>query len=74
MATKIKDTRKEFREMSGEMLTTREGELRSELFKLRTGEATEKVKDTSKYKKIKHDIARIQTLRAQQLKTTKAKA
>jgi len=72
MATKTKDTLKELRQMSGEMLTTREGELRTELFKLRTGEATEKTKDTSKFKKIKRDIARIETLRrAEQMKNSK---
>ncbi len=69
------DTLKEFRKMATDQLEERERELRRDLFKLRTGEATEKVKDTSKSGKIKKDIARIKTiLRQQELKTSKAKA
>jgi len=70
------DPLKEFRKMPGDELAQREQELRSELFKLRTGEVTEKTKDTSKFKKIKKDIARIQTIRQQteSKKNQKAKA
>jgi large subunit ribosomal protein L29 len=70
------DTLKEFRKMPGDELAQREQELRSELFKLRTGEVTEKTKDTSKFKKIKKDIARIQTIRreTENKKNQKAKA
>jgi len=69
------ETLKEYRKMANDQLQERERELRQELFKLRTGEATEKVKDTSRFGKIKKDIARIQTiLRDQELKTSKAKA
>jgi large subunit ribosomal protein L29 len=64
---------KEFRKMAGDELAQRETELRTELFKLRTGEATEKTKDTSKFRKIKKDIARIQTIRREQ-ESQKAKA
>ena len=60
------DTLKEFRKMPTDQLQHREQELRSELFKLRTGGAIEKVKDTSQFRKIKKDIARIQTLLRQQ--------
>ena len=51
-----------FRKMPKDELLEREGELRAELFKLRTGSATEKVKDSSQFRKIKKDIARIQTI------------
>jgi large subunit ribosomal protein L29 len=62
---------KEFRKMANDELKHREQELRSELFKLRTDLATEKAKDTSKFGKIKKDIARIKTiLREQELKTS----
>ena len=63
------DTLKEFRKMAPDLLREREQELRSELFKLRTGGATEKVENTSQFVKIKRDVARIQTiLREQELK------
>jgi large subunit ribosomal protein L29 len=72
MATK---TLEEFRKMAPDLLKEREGELRTELFKLRTGNSTEKVKNTSQFKKIKKDVARIQTLRREQeLKNSKKKA
>ena len=67
------ETLKEFRKMAKDQLAEREQELRTELFKLRTTNATEKVKDTSQFRKIKKDIARIQTiLREQELKNAKA--
>ena len=67
------ETLKEFRKLTQSDLKNREQELRTELFKLRTGEVTEKVKDTSKFQKIKKDIARIQTiLRQQEMTKTKA--
>jgi large subunit ribosomal protein L29 len=67
---------KEFRKMPADKLKEREQELRTELFKLRTGGATEKVKDTSKFKKVKKDIARIMTILGEQApkKSVKAKA
>jgi len=71
MATK---TLEEFRKMAPDLLKEREGELRTELFKLSTGNSTEKVKNTSQFKKIKKDVARIQMiLREQELKTSKPK-
>lgn len=67
------ETLKEFRKMAKDQLAEREQELRTELFKLRTTSATEKVKDSSQFRKIKKDIARIKTiLRDQELKTAKA--
>jgi len=72
MATK---TLEEFRKMAPDLLREREEELRTELFKLRTGNSTEKVKNTSQFKKIKKDVARIETiLREKELKTTRQKA
>ncbi len=67
------ETLKEFRKMAKDQLAEREQELRTELFKLRTTNATEKVKDNSQFQKIKKDIARIKTiLREQETKTAKA--
>ena len=67
------ETLKEFRKMAKDQLAEREQELRTELFKLRTTGATEKVKDHSQFRKVKKDIARIKTiLREQELKTAKA--
>jgi large subunit ribosomal protein L29 len=64
---------KEFQKMANDQLKAREAELRDELFKLRTGATTEKVKDTTRPGKIKKDIARIQTiLRAQEMKKAQA--
>lgn len=60
---------KEFRKMAPDQLVEREKELRTELFKLRTQTATEKVKDVSQFRKIKRDIARVLTLRRQSVKT-----
>ena len=56
------ETLKEFRKMATDQLKEREQELRSELFKLRTTSATEKVKDNSRFQKVKKDIARILTI------------
>jgi large subunit ribosomal protein L29 len=70
MATEIL---KEYRKMAKDELEEKQRELRTDLFKLNTGGATEKVKDTSKFRKIKKDIARIQTiLREAELKKAKA--
>ena len=64
---------KEFRKMAKDQLAEREQELRNELFKLKTTNATEKVKDVSQFRKIKKDIARIKTIqREQENKTAKA--
>ena len=57
------ETLKEFRKMAADQMTEREKELRTELFKLRTGEKSDKEKDTSRASKIKKDIARILTIR-----------
>ena len=65
---------KEFRKMAKDQLVEREQELRTELFKLRTTNATEKVKDSSQFRKIKKDIARIKTIQRQQETNKTAKA
>jgi len=57
---------KELKELDSKQLQEREAELRKELFDLKTHAATEKVKDTSEFKKIKKDIARIKTLQGSQ--------
>jgi large subunit ribosomal protein L29 len=54
---------KEYRKLAADELAEREQELRMELFKLRTGEKTDKEKDTSRAGKIKKNIARILTIR-----------
>jgi large subunit ribosomal protein L29 len=56
------ETLKEFRKMAVDELKEREQELRTELFKLKTQSATEKVQDVSQFRKIKKDIARILTI------------
>jgi large subunit ribosomal protein L29 len=66
------ETLKEYRKMAVDELGQKEAELRGELFKLRTGGATEKVKDTSRTSKLKKDIARIKTiLRERELDNSK---
>lgn len=57
---------KEFKNLDATSLAEREAELRKKLFTLRTQASTEKVKDLSQFKKVKHDIARIQTIRRAQ--------
>lgn len=57
---------KEFKNLDAAALAEREAELRKKLFTLRTQAATEKVTDLSQFKKVKHDIARIQTIRRSQ--------
>jgi len=71
MATK---TLNEFKKMAPDLLKEREQELRTELFKIRTGGASEKVKDTTKARKVKRDIARILTIRRSQEVKTSQKA
>jgi len=65
---------KEFRKMAKDQLAEREQELRNELFKLKTTNATEKVKDVSQFRKIKKDIARIKTIQREQETNKTAKA
>jgi large subunit ribosomal protein L29 len=67
------ETLKEFRKMAPDQLAAREQEIRSELFTLKTRSATEKVKDLSQFKKLKKDIARILTIRAESAKKAKTK-
>ncbi len=62
----------ELKNLNADQLTAKEQELRTELFHLKTGNSTEKVKDVSKFKKIKKDIARILTLQQQHKIAAKA--
>jgi large subunit ribosomal protein L29 len=52
----------ELRDKSEAELQTRERELTEQLFKLRFQKSTGSVEDSSKLKKVKHEIARIKTL------------
>ena len=56
---------KEFRELDAKQLKEREAELRQGIFKLREQAATEKVKDTSQFRKLRQDLARVMTLQRQ---------
>ena len=56
---------KEFQGLSDPQLDQRAAELRRELFDLRTQAATDKVKDMSRFKKIRRDIARVLTIRSE---------
>jgi len=56
---------KELKEKNAAELRERDAELRQELFELRTKAATEKVKDTSQFKKVRKDIARVATMQRQ---------
>ena len=49
--------------MTSDEITTQLATLRSKLFKLRTQMTTEKVEDTSQFRKIRQDIARLETAR-----------
>jgi len=72
MATEVL---KEYRKMAPDQLKEKEQELRTELFKLRNSGATEKVKDSSQFRKVKKDIARILTILGEkQSKNAQAKA
>jgi len=65
---------KEYRKMAADQLKEKEQELREESFKLRTSGATEKVKDTSKFRKVKKEIARILTVQRETELKKNAKA
>jgi large subunit ribosomal protein L29 len=52
----------ELREMSVEDLTTRLGELTEERFRLRFRSATESIENPMRFRAIRRDIARIQTI------------
>lgn len=49
--------------MTSDEITNQLATLRSKLFKLRTQMTTEKVEDTSQFRKIRKDIARLETAR-----------
>lgn len=52
----------ELQEMSEEELEAKLGELAEERFRLRFRSATEAIEDTSKFKSMRRDIARIKTI------------
>jgi large subunit ribosomal protein L29 len=56
-------TGKEVRAMKDEELTLELGRLRTSLYDLRTKRVSEQVEDTSKFAKVRKDIARILTER-----------
>jgi large subunit ribosomal protein L29 len=58
----------EFREMTVEELTSKEHELRRELFNLRFQKATGEIENPMRIKVVKKDIARILTIKTEKLK------
>lgn len=54
---------KETSKMRADEIAPELARLRSELYSMRTKSVTEKVEDTSKFKKIRRDIARLLTRR-----------
>lgn len=52
---------KEVHKLSDEELTVETQRLRKRLFELRTQSVTEKIQDTSRFRKIRRDIARLLT-------------
>ncbi len=54
-------TGKEVRALKDEEITVELRNLRDRLFKLRGQAVTEKIEDTSQFKKVKKDIARLST-------------
>jgi large subunit ribosomal protein L29 len=52
----------ELRELSAEQLEARLGELREERFRLRFRSATEAIENPIRFRTIRRDIARIQTI------------
>ncbi|MHC4941375.1 MAG: 50S ribosomal protein L29 [Planctomycetota bacterium] len=55
---------KEVHKLSDEELEVEVGRLRRQLFDLRTQSVTEKIQDTSQFRKIRSDIARVLTERS----------
>ena len=53
---------KEIRELSAEVLTTKLGELKKDLFNLRLQHATNKLENVNKISEVKRDIARVNTV------------
>ncbi|HKZ57169.1 MAG TPA: 50S ribosomal protein L29 [Thermodesulfovibrionales bacterium] len=58
----------EFRVMTVEELTSKEHELRRELFNLRFQKATGEIENPMRIKAVKKDIARILTIKTEKLK------
>ena len=58
--------------LSEEELGIEVGNLRKKLFELKTQSVTEKIQDTSQFKKIRKDIARLSTEQSVRSKAVKA--
>ena len=58
---------REARKLSDEEIGIEVARLRKRLFELRSQAITEKIQDTSQFRKIKKDIARMLTVRSQRL-------
>jgi ribosomal protein L29 len=64
---------KEVHKLSGEELDLEATRLKRKLFELRCQAVTEKIQDTSQFRKIRHDLARLLTERsARQVQAAKA--
>lgn len=61
----------EVRKMTTEEIDLEVKRLRGEVFKLRSSAVTEKVEDTSKFAKVRRDVARLLTERTARLKAGK---
>jgi large subunit ribosomal protein L29 len=61
---------RELKELSADELTTRETDLRDQLFKLRFQKSTGQLENPMKIKNIRKEIARIQTLLNPSIKGT----
>ena len=63
---------KAVQKLSGEELEIEIDNLRKKLFELKTQSVTEKIQDTSQFKKIRKDIARLLTEQSVRSETVKA--
>jgi large subunit ribosomal protein L29 len=65
---------KEVHKLSEEEVKVETQRLRKRLFELRTQAVTEKIQDTSQFRKVRKDIARVLTEASGRLKKAEAKA
>jgi len=64
----------EIRRMKDEELTIELRTLREKLFRMRTQAASEKIENTSLFRKVRRDVARLETERSRRRTATAAKA
>ncbi|GIK18150.1 MAG: 50S ribosomal protein L29 [Leptolyngbya sp. PLA2] len=64
----------EIRRMKDEELTIELRTLREKLFRMRTQAASEKIEDTSLFRKVRRDIARLETERSRRRASVGARA